>query len=262
MSGWALLGTNLALVAAVMSLAAVPSFRTHDPSYVDGLWGLGFVLVALSSAVLADGDGGRQALLVGLTALWGLRLSSYLFLRWRRQGPDQRYQAMLAKAQGNPAVWLWTRVFLLQAVLIVVVSLPVQLGQVGGGGLTALNLAGALLALAGTTYEAVADRQLARFKAAPVNHGKVMDRGLWRWSRHPNYFGEACTWWGMGLLALHGWGTVAALVGPLVVTALVARWSGVGPLEKQLTQSKPGYADYVRRTSALVPRPPREPARA
>lgn len=262
MAGWALIGTNLALVVAVMSVAAVPSFRTRDPSYVDGLWGLGFVLVAVTSAVLADGDGARKALLVALTATWGLRLSSYLFLRWRRQGPDARYQAMLGKASGSPTVWLWTRVFLLQAVLIVVVALPVQLGMVGGPGLSALNAVGALLALAGTAYEAVADRQLARFKADPKHRGQVMDQGLWRWSRHPNYFGEACTWWGMGLLALHGWRTVAALVGPLVVTVLVARVSGVGPLEKQLAHSKPGYVDYVRRTSTLVPRPPREPVRS
>lgn len=216
------------------------------------------MLVALTSFVLAEGDAGRQGLLVGLTAVWGLRLSSYLLRRWWRQGPDPRYQAMLARASGSPALFLWSRVFLLQAVLVVVVALPVQLGQVGGGPLTVLNLVGAVLALGGTAYEAVADLQLARFKRNPANHGRVMDRGLWRYSRHPNYFGEACTWWGIGLVALHGAGSVAALAGPALITAFVARWSGVGPLEKQLTQTKPQYVDYVRRTSALVPRRPRE----
>jgi steroid 5-alpha reductase family enzyme len=255
---WGLLATNLALLVVVMSVAAVPSFRTGDPSYVDGVWGLGFVLVALSSLVLADGDAGRQALLVGITAVWGLRLSTYLFRRWRRNGPDARYQAMLARATGSRAVFLWTRVFLLQGVLVVVVGLPVQLGQVGGGRLTAVNALGAALALVGIAYESVADLQLARFKADPAHHGQVMDRGLWRTSRHPNYFGEACTWWGIGLVALHGAASAVGLLGPALLTAFLLRWSGVGPLERQLHTTKPRYADYVRRTSAFLPRRPRE----
>ena len=233
MDGWALVGTNLVLLLVVMSALALPATRTGDPSYVDGVWGLGFVVVALSSLLLADGDAGRSALLVVLTLAWGLRLSGYLFARWRRQGPDARYQEMLAKRRGSVAAFVWTRVFLLQGVLIVVVSLPVQLGQVGGGALTAVNVAGAVVAAVGIAYEAVADAQLARFKADPGNHGQVMDRGLWRYSRHPNYFGEAVTWWGIGLLALHGAATVVALVGPLVITAFVARWSGVGPWRRR-----------------------------
>lgn len=260
MDGWTLVGTNLVLVVALMSLAAVPSFRTGDPSYVDGLWGLGFLLVAGSSALLADGDPGRQALLVALTFVWGLRLSSYLFRRWRRQGPDARYQAMLARSSGSRAFFLWSRVFLLQAVLIVVVGLPVQLGQVGGGRLTVVNVAGGLLAVFGIAFEAVADGQLARFKADPTNRGQVMDRGLWRFSRHPNYFGEACTWWGLGLVALHGGASAFALVGPALITAFLLRWSGVGPLEAQLRTTKPRYADYVRRTSPFLPRRPRRHA--
>lgn len=249
---WALLGTNLAVVVAALSLAAVPSLRTKDPSYVDGIWGLGFVVVALSTLLQADGDPARQALLVGLTALWGVRLSAYLLRRWRRAGPDQRYRAMLGPDPSPAALWL--RVFVLQAVVLTVIALPVQLGQVYDGPLTLLNLVGAVVALVGIGFEATADAQLARFKADPASTGKVMDRGLWGWSRHPNYFGEAVTWWGIGLLAAHNGVTVLGLLGPAVLTFFLLTRSGVGPLERQLTQTKPQYADYVARTSAFVPR--------
>jgi len=116
---------------------------------------------------------------------------------------------------------------------------------------------GAAVALAGITTEAVADRQLSRFKADPANHGAVMDRGLWGWSRHPNYFGEAVTWWGIGLLAWHNGVTALGLLGPALITYFLLTRSGIGPLEKQLGRTKPQYADYVARTSAFLPRPPR-----
>lgn len=252
---WALLGTNLAVLVVALSLAALPSFRTKDPSYIDGIWGLGFVVVAVSTLLQTDGEPARQGLLVGLTALWGVRLSTYLFRRWRRQGPDPRYQKMLGPNARSSTLWL--RVFVTQAVILAVVALPVQLGQVYDGELTALNLLGVAVALSGITTEAVADLQLARFKADPANHGTVMDRGLWGWSRHPNYFGEAVTWWGIGLVAWHNGITALGLAGPVVITAFLLTRSGIGPLEAQLRRTKPQYADYVARTSAFVPRPPR-----
>ncbi len=258
MDAWTLVGTNLALMVAVLSVAAVPSFRSKDPSYIDGLWGLGFVVVALSTLVQTDGDSLRSALLVGLTGLWGLRLSAYLFARWRRQGPDPRYQVMFGADAPNSRLWL--RVFVTQAVILTLVALPVQLGQLYDASLTALNLLGAVLALAGIATEATADAQLSRFKKDPANHGTVMDRGLWGWSRHPNYFGEAVTWWGLGLLAWHNGATTFGLLGPALITYFLLTRSGIGPLERQLRQSKPQYADYIARTSAFVPRPPRKGA--
>jgi steroid 5-alpha reductase family enzyme len=252
--GWTLVGTNLLLLLGVLSAAAVPSFRTKDPSYVDGLWGLGFVVVAASSWLQTDGDAGRRGLLVGLTVVWGVRLSTYLLRRWRRNGPDPRYQRLLGDQPANATLWL--KVFVVQAFILTIVALPVQLGQLGAGGLSVLNAVGAVLAVVGIAVESVADSQLRRFKAS-ANAGQVMDRGLWRLSRHPNYFGEAVTWWGIGLVAVHDAESLPALLGPLLITAFLLRWSGVGPLERQLKKTKPQYDDYIRRTSAFVPRRPK-----
>jgi steroid 5-alpha reductase family enzyme len=253
---WSLLGVNLALVVVVFSLVALPSFRTGDPSYVDGVWGLGFLLVAVSSLLQTDGDTARRAALVGVSALWGLRLSVHLLVRWWRTGPDPRYQALLAGATGTDRRWfLWTRVFLAQAVLVEVVSLPLQLGQVYDRpeGLQPQNVVGVLLALAGIVYESVADLQLSRFKATRTSPEQVLDSGLWRYSRHPNYFGEACTWWGMFLVAVVNAPTAAAALGPLLLTGFLLKWSGVGHQERSLKKTKPSYADYIARTNAFVP---------
>jgi steroid 5-alpha reductase family enzyme len=256
---WTLLGTNLAVLLTVMTLVAIPSFRTKDPSYIDAIWGSGFVVVAASSFLQTDGDTVRKGVLLGLCGLWGVRLSTYLFLRWRRQGPDARYQKMLGD---NPtALKIWVRVFLLQAVILAVVSLPVQLGQVYAlpVGLQWWNAVGAGLAAFGIVFESIADRQLKRFKDEQSHHGEVMDRGLWAYTRHPNYFGEACTWWGLGLVAVVNAPTAFALLGPLLITVFLLKFSGVGPLESQLRTTKPKYVDYVASTSGFVPRPKRSP---
>ncbi len=255
MDAWTLVGTNLAVMVGLLSIAALPSFRTKDPSYVDGLWGLGFVVVAGSSWLQTEGDATRRALLVGLTTLWGVRLAAYLFWRWRKQGPDPRYPKLYGENAPNSRLWL--RVFVTQAVILTLVALPVQLGQLYDGSLTPLNVIGVVLALAGIATETAADGQLTRFKADEANHGTVMDRGLWAWSRHPNYFGEALTWWGIGLLAWHNGVTTLGLLGPALITYFLLTKSGIGPLERQLTQTKPQYADYAARTSSFLPRPPR-----
>lgn len=259
MNALSVFGTNLALMVVVLSVAALPSFRTKDASYVDGLWGLGFVVVAVSSYVLTDDHATRGLLLLVLTAVWGLRLATYLFWRWRKQGADQRYKTLFGERASN--VRLWLRVFVAQAVILTVVSLPVQLGMAHDGDLTALNVVGALVAVTGIALEAVADAQLTAFKGDPGNHGKVMDRGLWGWSRHPNYFGESLTWWGIAIVAWHDAVTALGLLGPLVITVFLLTRSGIGPLESQLKKTKPQYADYIARTSPFVPRPPRKEVR-
>jgi steroid 5-alpha reductase family enzyme len=262
---WTLLGVNLVVMLVVMSLVAIPSFRTKDPSYIDGVWGIGFVIVAVSTTVQAVagdvGDAARQALLLGLCTAWGLRLGGYLLWRWRRNGPDPRYQAMLTRrTRGSEVFFLWRKVFLTQAVVLVVTALPVQLGQVYDDRLVWWNWLGVAVAVFGIGFESTADLQLARFKGDPSNRGKVMDRGLWRYSRHPNYFGEACTWWGLGLLAWSNPVTAAALLGPLAITFFLLKVTGVGLLEKGLHDTKPKYADYVATTSAFVPLPKRATA--
>ena len=256
---WALLGTNLLVMLVVMTLISIPSFSTRDPSYIDAFWGTGFVILALSSFLQTDGDGARKGWLLGLTALWGLRLSGYLFWRWRKHGPDPRYQAILAtRTSGSEKVFIWRRVFIVQAFVLTLTALPVQLGQVYDDRLTALNVVGIVLALFGIAYETTADTQLTRFKADPANAGQVMDQGVWRYSRHPNYFGETCTWWGLFLLAVSNGPTVVAALGPAIITFFLLKVSGVTLLEKSLTKTKPKYVDYIATTSAFIPMPPKK----
>src|SRR3954451_1754146 len=171
---WTVLGINLGVMVVVMTLIAVPSFRTRDPSYIDAFWGIGFVIVAVSTYLQAAagdfGDEGRKALLVGLCALWGLRLGGYLLWRWRRNGPDPRYQAILAsRKSGSEKLFIWRRVFLVQAFVLIVTALPVQLGQVYDDGMTLGNWVGAGIALLGILFETTADLPLAAFKGDPGN---------------------------------------------------------------------------------------------
>lgn len=259
-----LLALNLAVTIGCVLALWLVSIRLGDASVIDAWWPMGFVVIAWVSAVATDGDGARGAVLVAVTTVWGLRLGGYLFWRWRRSGPDPRYVGMVRHASGNPHLFTLKRVFLLQGVLMWVVSLPLQLGQRydAPASVQALGWVGLALCVLGIAFEATGDAQLVRFKADPANDGKVLQSGLWRYTRHPNYFGDACLWWGIFLIAAVNLPTAAAIVGPGVMTFLLARWSGVGPLERRLKRRKPDYADYIARTSGFIPRPPRSPAGA
>lgn len=258
---WSLFGLNLAVMIVVMTLISIPSFTTRDPSYIDAFWGIGFVIIAASSYLQTGGDPDRKNVLLGLCALWGLRLGGYLLWRWRKNGPDPRYQKILAsRKSGSEKVFLWRRVFLVQAFILTITALPVQLGMVYDQprGLTLVNSIGAALALFGILFETTADAQLTAFKGDPANHGQVMDRGLWHFSRHPNYFGETCTWWGLFLVAVVNVPTAFAALGPLLITFFLLKVSGVGLLESSLKKTKPAYLDYIATTSAFVPLPKRK----
>ncbi len=257
-----LLALTLATAMGCMVALWLVSIRRGDPSFIDASWPMGLVVVAWESWAVADGDPTRRAVLVAVTTVWGLRLGGYLFWRWRRQGPDKRYVSMLRHAPGNPHVFTLQRVFLLQGALLWVVSLPLQLGQRGATphGLRPAGIVGAALCALGIAFETIGDAQLTRFKSRDENAGQVMDRGLWRYTRHPNYFGDACVWWGLFLVAAVNPTTMIAIVGPVTMTFLLARWSGVGPLERGLQRRKPGYVDYMARTSGFVPMPPRRVA--
>lgn len=256
-TGTALLSAAIAIAILMLGTWLV-SLLLRNASIVDIVWGLGFVMVAWVVRFQGDTATDRQWLLVGLVTVWGLRLGGYLFWRNHGQPEDYRYRAMRKHWGARfPLVSLLT-VFTLQGVLMWVVSLPVQLGQVPDDpGLGWLAVVGVVVWLVGFGFEAVGDLQLARFKADPANEGRVMDRGLWRYTRHPNYFGDACGWWGIGLIAaesgLGAWG----LIGSLVMTVLLLRVSGVALLERSLRKRKPDYEAYVARTSAFFPRPPR-----
>jgi steroid 5-alpha reductase family enzyme len=254
-----LFAVNLAAIAAAMIVVWLLSLARRDASIVDVFWGLGFALVALVSHAYGDGAPARQNLINVLTIVWGLRLAIYLLWRNWGQGEDYRYRAMRARhGERFPFVSLYL-VFGLQGVLMWIVSLPIQVAQGSPTPhhLTWLDAAGAGVWAFGLAFESIGDWQLARFRAEAANRGKVMDRGLWRYTRHPNYFGDAVVWWGFFLIALstpNGWWSA---VGPLLMTFLLLRVSGVALLERGLKRRKPDYQAYVERTSAFIPWPPR-----
>lgn len=256
--------TATAMVSAAITIAAMMlvtwliSVLARDASVVDLVWGLGFVLVAWAVRLTVDGDDARQWLLVGLVTVWGLRLSGYLARRNLGHGEDYRYRAMRKRWGSRFWIVSLVSVFALQGVLMWIVSIGVQLGQVprtpGLGPLAAL---GVVVWAVGLTFEAVGDFQLARFKADPANAGTTMDRGLWRYTRHPNYFGDACVWWGIALVAAESGLGAFGLIGAAVMTLFLRRVSGVTLLEKSLVKRRAGYEEYVARTSPFVPRRPR-----
>jgi steroid 5-alpha reductase family enzyme len=247
------------LVAGCMLALWLLSLALRDASIVDIFWGLGFVAIAVATFLWTnDGSSARRGLITALVSLWGLRLAAYLFWRNAGHGEDPRYVAM-RRVWGARFWWisLFT-VFAFQGVLMWIVSLPVQLGQVAAGGpLGALDAVGTALFSIGFAFEAVGDCQLARFRADPANAGRVMDRGLWRYTRHPNYFGDFCVWWGIFAVALSTPHGVWSAIGPALMSFLLMRVSGVPLLERSIHKRRPDYVAYARRTSAFFPRPPR-----
>jgi len=257
-----LFAAALCLCAAAMFALWIASLALRDASIVDIFWGPGFVLIAGAAWWLgAGGDAERRALASGIVALWGLRLGAYLAWRNIGRGEDPRYQAM-RRHHGSrfPLASLFT-VFGLQCLLMWFVSLPVQAVHVSPGGpLSALDAAGVMLAGIGLFFETVGDLQLARFRANPANANRVMDRGLWHYTRHPNYFGDCCVWWGVYAIAAATPLGVWTILSPIAMTWLLLRVSGVALLERSIGKRRPEYASYVARTSAFFPRPPRRAA--
>ncbi len=253
---------NAAVTAILMALLARVAARIGDVSFIDAVWGAGMAaLAALSWAQLGE-QGPRASLIAAMAVIWGVRLGWYLYTRWRAHGEDVRYAKILGKARragkyGAAAA----QMFAMQAALLFITCLPAQIGVLASGSASIgmLALAGAALWLVGFGFETIGDWQLTRFRADPANTGAVLDTGLWRYTRHPNYFGDACVWWGIWLAAAEaGWLiALAALPGPLFLTFTLTRWSGKPLLEKGLTARRPGYAEYVRRTSGFFPWPPR-----
>ncbi len=263
MSGTAIaLGVSLVTSAALVAGLALVTFaigcRAGRHSVLDVAWGIGFGLVAVASLAVTAGHGNtaRRSLLAGCTLAWGLRLAGYVWWRNRGRGEDPRYAAVLDRAPGSRNGYALRRVYLPQAVLLWLISVPVQAGMVTTAPPGALAWAGLAVWAAGLGFEATGDWQLARFKADPANHGKVMDRGLWRYTRHPNYFGDACVWWGLFLISAGSAAGLAAVFSPLVMTVLLVAGSGK-PMTEARMAKRPGYAEYVARTSGFVPLPPR-----
>lgn len=233
------------------------SLRLNDSSIVDIFWSLGFILAAFVYAILLPaGSPDRKLLVLGMVTVWGVRLSMHLARRNWGRPEDYRYAAWREQYGASWPLRSLFQVFWLQAVLLWIVSVPVLAAQQSTAPLAILDLLGVAVWLVGLMFEAVGDAQLARFKADPANKGRVLDKGLWRYTRHPNYFGDAVVWWGIYLVALSagGWWS---FFGPLLMTFLLVRVSGVAMLEQDLKQKKPEYANYIRRTSAFIPMPPK-----
>jgi steroid 5-alpha reductase family enzyme len=249
---------NLAAVTALMTAGWMVSVCRHNVTIVDSLWGLGFVLVAGITYGMGSGFTGRRLLVLILATAWGLRLAIHLTWRNWGEGEDHRYGTWREKSGHRFRVVSLFKVFGLQAIFLWTISLVLQQAQLSPdpARFTGLDILGTGLWAAGLIFESVADWQLARFKADPDNHGRVMDQGLWAWSRHPNYFGEFSVWWGFFLIALStpgGWWTV---VSPLIVSAVLLKMTGVPLTEAALQKRRPGYAEYMQRTSPFFPRPP------
>ncbi len=249
-----ILSTTLAYIVLLMFFAWVLSLLRGKACVVDSFWGLGFIVTVW--IVHALGPGTSRSLLVALlVTIWGLRLITHITRRNWGQSEDRRYQAM-RDHHGTRFWWvsLFT-VFLLQAVILWVVALAPQLAQLAPHPehLTWLDGLGVLIFVVGLGFEAVGDYQMERFRHNPANAGKVMDQGLWAYTRHPNYFGESLVWWGIFCIALatpYWW---AALISPALITVLLLKVSGVAMLEKDIGQRRPGYDVYKRKVNAFIP---------
>jgi steroid 5-alpha reductase family enzyme len=246
-------------IAIIMVSTWLLSVIIKNASIVDIVWGAGFAITSWVLALTVDGDSGRQLLLAIMVGLWGTRLAVYLAKRNIGHGEDWRYKAMRKKAGKKFTFSSLVTVFGLQGVLMWIVSLPVQFGNGDSSpGVGPLAVIGIMVWLVGLSFEAIGDLQLSRFKKNPANAGKVMDSGLWSLTRHPNYFGDALLWWGIGIVGAETGSGVIGFVGPLVMTFFLLRVSGVPMLERSLSKRREGYAEYVARTSPFFPRPPKK----
>jgi steroid 5-alpha reductase family enzyme len=243
------------LVAA--TLTWLLSMPMRNVAIVDSLWSLMLFAAGVIYGLGSDPRAPRLSLVLWLLVIWAMRLSIYITVRNIGKGEDHRYQAIRAR---NEPGFTWKSLYLvfwLQALLAWVISLPIMGAFSSNAPLGLLDALGVALWIVGFVFEAGGDWQLARFRKNPLNAGQVMNRGLWRFTRHPNYFGEFCIWWGFWLVALSAgaWWSVA---GPLLISFLLLRVSGVTLLEKDIGNRRPQYADYVLKTNAFFPGPPRK----
>jgi steroid 5-alpha reductase family enzyme len=256
------LAINLALIMSAVLLLWLISIRIKDVSIIDMAFAVILFAVAAASARLGNGAEPRQQLIVVLVAIWATRITYHLVKRNWGHGEDVRYSKLRDWVNDDRAfIWLsLKKVFLLQGIVLWLVSLPIQVAQIypQPAQLGLIALLGAIVCASGLIDEAVADMQLTTFRADPAKKGKVLDTGLWRYSRHPNYFGELCVWWGLFIIACEnplGWLTI---VGPLAYTYLIVNVTGQATLDKKMAREKPAYEAYMKSTSGMIPMPPRK----
>jgi len=259
-----LLSVALEALAAILVLSFatwLASLARRDASLVDRMWPVFIAVAALVCRHGLPASGPRADVMVALVLAWALRLCVYVTRRNWGHGEDRRYQPIRARNEPGFALKSVYLIFALQAVLAWIVAAPFLAGMAGTRSFGPLDAVGAAICAFGIVFEAIGDAQMSRFKAAPQSAGQVMDRGLWRYTRHPNYFGEACVWWGFAVIAVGGAGVAGAwcLVSPLLMTVLLLKVSGVSLLEQDIGERRPAYRDYIARTPAFVPGMPRAP---
>ena len=249
---------ELIVVVAYMAVWFCLAQALGRNDVADIAWGLGFIVTAISAMVLTENVTARGLLATCLVVLWGVRLASHVFLRNLGKQEDPRYRKWRQDWGKHAVIRAFFQVFILQGVLIIIISLPVTIaitcGQIPLG---LLDILGVCVWLGGFAFESVGDYQLMRYKRNPANQGKIMTQGLWKYTRHPNYFGEVALWWGVYLIALSvplGWATI---LGPIAITYLILKVSGI-PLLEEKYKDNPEFQMYKRRTSAFFPLPPRK----
>lgn len=249
---------TLALAAAAMLVTLAITYavakKVHRHNVIDVTWGLLFCCVAIASFIVSAGEGDdtRRWLLLAMTLVWGSRLAWHMAMRSRGHGEDPRYAQLL---EGRGELGIILMVYGLQGVIALIVAMPLVVGSLTSESMGVLAYVGVLVWLVGIVFETVGDRQMAAYKADP-DRGPVMDSGLWRFTRHPNYFGDACVWVGIFLITAEHWPGVLTIPSTALMVYLLAFGSGKRVLERHMAE-RPGYRAYMERTSGFFPLPPR-----
>jgi steroid 5-alpha reductase family enzyme len=246
-------------ILAVVAIAFVIGVGSGKHSIMDVAWGAGIAVAGLASFLVSTGHGvpGRRWPLAAAAVLWGARLALHIAIRARGQGEDPRYGELLNRAPGNRNWYALRMVYLPQLAILWVACLPLTAGMTAQSPAGPLTVVGGVVWLTGFVFEVVGDWQLARFRADPASKGQLMDRGLWRYTRHPNYFGDACMWWGLFAMSYGSSIQLVTVVSPLLMTYILTRGTGQRLTDRRMAGSRPGYAAYAARTSGFIPLPPR-----
>lgn len=256
------LPATLVAVVVVFAVTLLVAQRVGKQAVVDIVWGPGFGIIAivsfLASAVAGQGDTVRRLAALVLTVAWGARLGTHIYLRSRGKGEDPRYEAMLKKSKGHPIWFIVKKVYLTQGAIMWFVSLPVQVAMFQSPTMGIVAWIGVAIWVIGFVFETVGDLQLTRFREDPSTKGQVLNTGLWRFTRHPNYFGDACVWVGLSLIAFDAWPGIVTILSPAVMIWLLAKGTGKPLLEKSMQKRRPGYKEYVEATSGFFPLPPKK----
>ena len=252
MINWHIYFISLVAITAFAMLGWVISLLRNNVTHVDSMWSLFFVIATFTSVVLATETSMRAQILLILVSIWALRL--FVYLTWRNWGPHEDHRYVQIRNNNQPNFWLKSIVIIfgLQAVLAWIISMALFGAVTSDKPINTLDYIGILLVILGFIWETIGDWQLSSFKANPSNKGKVLNTGLWRYSRHPNYFGEFCIWWGFYVIAVAA-GAWWSVISPLLMTLLLLKVSGVSLLESTIIERRPAYAEYIKNTNAFMP---------